>query len=187
MEHCTSETAVETVRKMPLNIGATITAHHLFLTVTDWDGDSTGLSWCKPAAKTYRDRVALLQAAASGNPKFFFGSDSAPHSIAAKSGNSGPQAAGIFTQPIATQVIVDAFIQSHKEGLLNSDRLDQKVLEGFLSEHGKAFYRESTDKEHILLGPSQSVRIPDAIATKDPTVTIAPFRRGQHTRSLHWV
>ena len=135
--------------------------------------------------------MALLQAAASGNQKFFFGSDSAPHHLAAKLGHpegKQKQAAGIFTQPFCTQLVLDAFVQGCNEGVLSPERLDQKIIAGFLSEHGKKFYQEEPmSEEHVVLGSSQSVQIPNLIATNDPAVAIPPFRRGQHTRSLKWV
>lgn len=188
LEHCTSEAAISAVKLCGENIAGTITAHHLFLTVNDWAGDSTGLSWCKPAAKTPQDRVALLRAAASNNPKFFFGSDSAPHPISAKRGIEGkPQAAGIFTQPCCSQLVVDAFVRGCDEGLLGFERLDEKRLAGFLSEFGRSFYQEPTSNESIIITTTQPVQIPELITANDPTVAIAPFRGGQHTRNLRWV
>jgi len=81
---------------------AIISAHHLHLIVDDWAGHP--MNYCKPVAKTFADRTtALPHAASSGNPKFFFGSDSAPHPITSKRGKD-KIAAGVFTQPYATQI-----------------------------------------------------------------------------------
>ncbi|KAL2048833.1 hypothetical protein ABVK25_010891 [Lepraria finkii] len=187
LEHCTTEKAIEAVKSYPTVVG-TITAHHLSLTVDDWAGDS--FNYCKPVAKTPRDRIALLKAAASGSPQFFFGSDSAPHSIQAKQGSLDPQAkqaAGVFTQPFCTQLVLDAFEQGCQEGLLNEDHLTHKVLSGFLGEHGRLFYGQPTSNKQIILGASQIVQIPDLIAVDNRAVAIAPFRRGQRTRSLGWL
>ena len=72
LEHCTSRDALEAVRSCGPTVGATITAHHLWMTVDDWCGDV--FNFCKPVAKTKVDRIALLRAAVDGgNGKFFFG------------------------------------------------------------------------------------------------------------------
>jgi len=90
LEHLTTAAAVETVEKLGETVVGSITAHHLYLTTDDWAGNSAGngitcsINYCKPVAKTTADRAALLRAAASGNPKFFFGSDSAPHPATSK-------------------------------------------------------------------------------------------------------
>lgn len=68
-EHCTTAAAIQAVLSCGPSVAATITAHHLFLTVDDWAGDA--FSYCKPVAKTPQDREALLKAAASAGPKFF--------------------------------------------------------------------------------------------------------------------
>ncbi len=173
LEHCTTAAAIEVVRLCGPTVGATITAHHLFLTVEDWAGDP--FCYCKPVAKTPADRRALLEAVVSRDPKFFFGSDSAPHSVSAKqvlvtvgdddaaahSGggkNEGPRntsagakkkkalksrkpAAGIYTQKYCTQYVIDALQIAVKEGIVREDRVTQEMLEGFLSEFGRTFYR----------------------------------------------
>jgi dihydroorotase len=188
LEHCTTEKAIEAVKSYGPTVVGTITAHHLSLTVDDWAGDS--FNYCKPVAKTPRDRIALLKAAASGSPKFFFGSDSAPHSIQAKQGSLNPpakQAAGVYTQPFCTQLVLDAFEQGCQEGLLNEDQLTHKVLSGFLGEHGRLFYHQPMSNRQIILGAREIVQIPDLIAVDNRTVAIAPFRRGQRTRSLGWL
>lgn len=71
LEHCTTRQALETVKECGPTVAATITAHHLWITVDDVCGDV--FNFCKPVAKTTVDRVALLNAAVSGNSKFFFG------------------------------------------------------------------------------------------------------------------
>ena len=186
LEHCTTEKAIEAVKSYGPKVSGTITAHHLSLIVDDWAGDS--FNYCKPVAKTPKDRNALLKAAASGNPKFFFGSDSAPHPVQAKQGSVNPKAAaGIFTQPICTQLVLDAFEQGCQEGILDDGQLTHETLAGFLSEHGRRFYHEPMSSSQLIFGASQIVQIPDLIAVDNCTVAIVPFRKGQRTRSLGWL
>lgn len=127
MEHVSSRAGVRAVMAWPGRVGATITAHHLSFTVDDLLGERLSPSlYCKPVLKTERDREALREAAGSGSPKFFFGSDSAPHPPEAKAAG----AAGCYAAPTALALLAEAF-----EGL---GRLD--ALEGFVSRAGAAFY-----------------------------------------------
>ncbi|BGP36630.1 dihydroorotase [Rhodotorula kratochvilovae] len=148
LEHCTTAAAVECVKSLPANVVATITPHHLHLTI---DGAcSTPLGFCKPLAKFPSDRAALRAAVASGSPKFFLGSDSAPHpsrsklpalSVARVVGANGeeqdevtlpsPCAAGIYT----SQNLVPLTAALFERAGIPLDR-----LEGFVSAHGRAFY-----------------------------------------------
>lgn len=186
LEHCTTAKAIEAVKSYGPTVCGTITAHHLYLIVDDWAGDS--FNYCKPVAKTPQDRTALLRAAASGDPKFFFGSDSAPHSAQAKQGSLlSKAAAGIFTQPICTQLVLDAFEQGCQEGILNDEQLTHKILAGFLSEYGRRFYQEPMSSSHLILGAGQNIQIPDLIPVDNRMVAIVPFRKGQRTRSLGWL
>lgn len=128
LEHCTTRAAVEAVQQCGDSVVATITCHHLFLTVDSWGGNA--FNFCKPVAKLPDDRQALLDAATSGSPKFFFGSDSAPHPIEAKTRGSGASA-GVFTQNAAIAYIAEAFDRA--------GRLEN--LRKFVTENGKKFYR----------------------------------------------
>ena len=144
----------------------------------------------EPVAKTPRDRMALLKAAASGDPKFFLGSDSAPHSIQAKQGGQdgkGKHAAGVWTQPFVLSYALDALEQGCRLGLLDSGQLTKKTLAGFLGEHGRTFYKEASSERRIIVGPSGSTQIPEVVESKDHSVKIIPFRRGQYTRGLDWM
>ena len=144
----------------------------------------------EPVAKTPRDRIALLKAAASGNPKFFLGSDSAPHPIQSKQGNqdgTGKHAAGVWTQPFVLSYALDALEQGCKLGVLASEQLTQKTLAGFLGEHGRTFYKEGSSEGRIIVGPSGSVQIPEVFESKDRSVKIVPFRTGQYTRGIKWL
>ncbi|MEY2834139.1 MAG: dihydroorotase [Cyanobacteriota bacterium] len=107
MEHITTAEAVSLLNKYE-NIYATVTLHHLIITLDDLAG---GLLrphlFCKPIAKRPEDRAALLDAALKAHPKLMFGSDSAPHPLNQK--EACGCAAGIFTAPIALQALVELF------------------------------------------------------------------------------
>ncbi|CAD6582902.1 MAG: hypothetical protein ASARMPREDX12_001119 [Alectoria sarmentosa] len=188
LEHCSTEAAVAAVFNAGETVVGSITPHHLSLIIDDWAGDS--INYCKPVAKTPRDRMALLKAAASGDPKFFLGSDSAPHSIQAKQGGQdgkGKHAAGVWTQPFVLSYALDAFEQGCRMGLLDSGQLTKNTLAGFLGEHGRTFYKEASSEGRIIVGPSGSTQIPEVVESKDHSVKIIPFRRGQYTRCLDWM
>ncbi|KAH9981853.1 Dihydroorotase [Russula compacta] len=138
LEHATTRAAVETVKSLSATVACTITAHHLALTVDDWAGQSW--NYCKPVAKFPDDREALREVIREGHPRFFLGSDSAPHPSVKKSTSSPDHgcAAGIYTSPILlplTAHLLESF------GALDK-------LEGFVSKNGRAFYKKevtSTD------------------------------------------
>ena len=107
MEHITTKEAVDLLDKYP-NLFATVTLHHLLITLDDVAGGMLDPHlFCKPIAKTPIDRTALLQAALKAHPKLMFGSDSAPHPKHKK--ECCGCAAGVFTAPIALQVLVELF------------------------------------------------------------------------------
>jgi len=105
LEHATTAAAIECVKKLGKTVAATITAHHLDLTVDDWAGRNH--NFCKPVAKYPHDRDALRQVVCEGNPKFFLGSDSAPHPRCAKEAACG--CAGVFTTPLLLPYLADCF------------------------------------------------------------------------------
>jgi len=108
MEHITTKESVEALDKFE-NLYATITLHHLLITLDDVAGGMLKPHlFCKPIAKRPEDRDALQKVALQGHPKVMFGSDSAPHPQDAK--ESCGCAAGIFTAPIALQVLTEFFI-----------------------------------------------------------------------------
>jgi dihydroorotase len=132
VEHASSYDMIEYVKAAPANVVATLTAHHALLTFADVC-DANGkiidpLNYCKPIAKTLLDRWAVRQAMVSGNPKFFFGSDSAPHLLELKRSANPP--AGIFTAPVALPLLCQIFEEEKA--------LDK--LEGFVSKYGADFY-----------------------------------------------
>lgn len=171
LEHCTSKAAVDAVLACGPNVVATITAHHLFLTVDSWGGNS--LHFCKPVAKLPSDRTALIEAATSGNPKFFFGSDSAPHPLSAKRKELNA-AAGVFTQPYAIQYIAEIFDKAGK--------LDK--IKGFVTDFGRQFYQapeeQDVGKKSVTLVKSETL-VAESLGSESNTVI--PFLAG---KPLKW-
>ena len=127
VEHLSTAAAVDAVKLWPERVSATISAHHLAFTIDDMMGDRLDPSYfCRPVLKGARDREALVQAATAGSPRFFFGSDSAPHPPAAKAAGS----AGCYSSPVAMSLLAAVFEAA--------GRLDR--LEAFVSENGARFY-----------------------------------------------
>jgi dihydroorotase len=135
LEHVTTEAAVNAVLACGPTVGATVTIHHMDLTISDVVGNN--VNFCKPVAKLESDRKAIRDIVRSGNKKFFLGSDSAPHLLTNKKNHCGCPA-GIFTQPYIAQYLADCF-----------DRFNcLEHLESFACKNGAAFLglppREST-------------------------------------------
>ena len=149
MEHITTADAVELLDRYE-NIYATVTLHHLIITLDDVAG---GLLkphlFCKPIAKRPEDREALLNAALKAHPKLMFGSDSAPHPIDKK--EACGCAAGIFTAPIALQVLADLFAEHNA--------LDN--LQKFISDNARQIYG--------VIPPQKSVTL-EAITDRVPAM-----------------
>ena len=128
-EHITTKEAVEYVREAPARVAATITPQHLLLNRNAiFDGGLRPHHYCLPVLKRELDRRALLEAATSGDPSFFLGTDSAPHPRSAKESDCG--CAGIYSAPIAIEAYAEAFVLA--------GALDR--LEGFASHFGPDFY-----------------------------------------------
>ena len=139
-EHITTREAVDFVRTASKNIAATITAHHLLLNRNAiFTGGIQPHHYCLPVLKREAHRQALLDAATSDNPKFFLGTDSAPHPKNAKEAACG--CAGIYTAHAAIELYAEAFEQV--------DELEK--LEAFASFHGPDFYHLPRNKEKITL------------------------------------
>lgn len=130
LEHATTAEAVQAVQADTSGrLAATVTAHHLLINRTHiFQGGLRPHLYCLPVAKRERHRLALVEAATSGDPRFFLGTDSAPHPIRAKEAACG--CAGIFTAPAALELYAEAFDQA--------GRLDR--LEAFASLNGPRFY-----------------------------------------------
>ncbi|UJP01184.1 MAG: dihydroorotase, partial [Nitrosomonas sp.] len=139
-EHVTTRDAVQFVTESSERIAATITAHHLLLNRNAiFQGGIRPHHYCLPVLKREMHRQALLEAAASGNPKFFLGTDSAPHAQMSKENACG--CAGIFTAHAAIEFYAAAFEQA---GALNK-------LEAFASFHGADFYQLPRNTSSITL------------------------------------
>ena len=169
LEHITTEEAAEFVRNAGENIAATITPHHLMINRNAlFDRGLRPHAYCLPVAKREKHRLAVRKAATSGSPKFFLGTDSAPHPVHARESSCG--CAGIFNAPVALETYATVF---DEEGVL--DR-----LEAFASENGARFYGLPLNEGAITLRRSQ-LEVPERISG-DGAVVI-PFLAGS---SLPW-
>ena len=167
LEHITTSEAVDFVKQAHANVAATITAHHLLETL-----DAVFESHhnkCMPILKEEPHRQALLDAATSGNPKFFCGTDSAPHAKSKKETACG--CAGCFTAPHAVELYAMAFEER--------DALDR--LEGFLSDFGADFYGVGRNLGTTTLRRETWV-IPTEVQFGESEM-IVPFWAG---KSLNW-
>ena len=140
LEHITTRDAVQYVEVTGPNVAATITAHHLLMNRNAlFMGGIRPHHYCLPVLKREEHREALVQAAASGNPKFFLGTDSAPHPRGDKEAACG--CAGIYTAHAALELYAIAFEEA--------GALDR--LEGFASEFGPAFYGLPVNETTVTL------------------------------------
>lgn len=140
LEHITSTEGVDFIKSAPSNIVTTITAHHLVLNRNDLlVGGIKPHYYCLPIVKTEKDRLALVKAAVSGDPKFFLGTDSAPHPVTSKRRDVG--AGGIYTAKDALSIYAEVFE--------NEGRLD--ALENFASVFGSQFYGLPLNKKKVTL------------------------------------
>jgi dihydroorotase len=139
-EHVTTREAVEFVNAAPPRVAATITAHHLLLNRNAlFAGGIRPHHYCLPVLKREQHRQALMTAATSGSPKFFLGTDSAPHAQHTKETDCG--CAGIYTANAGIELYAEAFDQA---GALER-------LEGFASHFGADFYGLPRNRERITL------------------------------------
>ena len=129
LEHITTQHAVDFVREAGNNVAATITPQHIRFNRNElFRGGLRPHAWCLPILKAEAHRAAVADAAMSGNPSFFLGTDSAPHRREAKESDCG--CAGMFSAPTAIELYADSFA--------TADKLDR--LEGFASHFGADFY-----------------------------------------------
>ncbi len=139
MEHITDKNSVKLLKKYD-NLYATITLHHLWITVDDVIGGSLNPHlFCKPIAKRYEDREALQELAFEAYPKVMFGSDSAPHLREKKESSSG--AAGVFSTPVVLPALCELF---EKNGKLDN-------LQKFVSDNAREIYGIEPLKKEIVL------------------------------------
>ena len=164
LEHITTAEAADYVETSGPSVAATITPHHLVINRNAlFDRGIRPHAYCLPVAKRERHRQAVRRAATSGSPKFFLGTDSAPHARHAKESACG--CAGIFNAPYALETYATVF---DEEGAL--DR-----LEAFASEHGPRFYGLPLNEGTVTLERA-SVDIPDALGIAD--IELVPFLAG---------
>lgn len=162
VEHVTSLQAVQFVQDSSNLVGATITAHHLLLNRNAiFEGGLRPHNYCRPVLKRERHRLALIEAATSGHPRFFLGTDSAPHRRRDKESPCG--CAGIYTAHAAIELYAEVFEQVQA--------LDR--LEAFASFHGADFYGLPRNQERIAL-VKMPWRAPSSIPFEDDFVI--PFR-----------
>jgi len=148
MEHITTKESVEALNKHE-NLYATITIHHLLITLDDVAGGMLKPHlFCKPIAKRPEDRTALLKVALEAHPKVMFGSDSAPHPKHAK--EACGCAAGVFTSPIALQLLAELF-ETHGASVEN--------LQAFVSDNAQHIY-DVTPLQKIVTLEKKSFTVP---------------------------
>ena len=165
LEHITTREAVQYVAGAPANIAATVTAHHLLLNRNAiFAGGIRPHHYCLPLLKRESHRQALVQAATGGNPKFFLGTDSAPHSRRNKEAACGH--AGIYTAHAAVELYAEAF---EAAGALDK-------FEAFASFHGADFYRLPRNTGKITLR-RDSWQAQSSLALGDDE--LVPLRAGE--------
>ncbi len=164
-EHITTRDGVQFVEQAAETVAATITAHHLLMNRNAmFSGGIRPHHYCLPVLKRERHRIALVEAATSGNPKFFLGTDSAPHPRDAKESSCG--CAGMYTAHAAIELYAEAFEEA--------GALDR--LEGFASFFGADFYGMTRNRETITL-EKRSWEVPAELPFGKETVV--PFRAGE--------
>ena len=164
-EHATTEEAVAFVESAGPYVAATITPQHLHINRNAMlVGGIRPHAYCLPVAKREQHRLALRRAATSGSPKFFLGTDSAPHTRAAKESACG--CAGIFNAPFALESYLAVF---EAEGAIDK-------FEGFASEHGARFYGLPLNEGTVTLERAE-IEVPQEIAG------VVPFHAGE---TLEW-
>jgi dihydroorotase len=168
-EHVTTQAAVEFVRAQATGVAATITPQHLALNRNAlFTGGIRPHHYCLPVLKRERDRVALLDAVCAGDPRFFLGTDSAPHARHTKEAACG--CAGIYSAHAAIEFYAEVFEQA---GALPR-------LEAFASEFGPRFYGLPLNNDRVLLR-RESWTVPDHYAFGADA--LVPLRAGE---TLGW-
>jgi len=167
LEHLSSKIGVDYIRSAAPQVGATITPYHLQLNRTDWLGwGNRPYMYCMPVIKTEQDRLALVDAATSGDACFFLGTDSAPHSVAKKLAMVG--AAGLFNAPVAIETYAQVF---DEQGKLHN-------LEAFASLNGPRHYGLEPNSETITLEKADWTA-PEAVMVAGPEEKALVYRGGE--------
>ena len=169
-EHITTSAAVDFVRSQGPRVGATITVHHLMINRTDiFRGGIRPHLYCLPVAKREQHRLALREAATSGEAQFFLGTDTAPHAVHAKEAACG--CAGIFSAPVALELYAQVF---DEEGALDK-------LEAFASLNGPKFYGLDPNPDTVTLVRADW-QAPETVAVEGGDA-VKVFCGGE---TLHW-
>jgi len=164
VEHLSRADSVEWILNAREGVAATVTAHHLMFTIDDMlGGHMDPFLFCKPIVKERKDRDALRGAVLSGDPRFFFGSDSAPHARAKKESGSAP--AGAFTAPVALPLLAGLFLEAGKE----------RSLEAFCSENGADFYGIKRNEGRIAIVEREWI-VPEDISGSRPLLAGTKLR-----------
>jgi len=158
IEHVSTKEACELVLKSPGNVAATVTAHHSCFNDSSLysEGKLNPEFYCKPVLKSEEDRQFVEEMMLSGNPKFFFGSDSAPHPGSLKFKKT-PPAAGIFSAPVAIPLIAEKFA---KAGKLSD-------LENFISVFGRKFYGLPMPTKGIIISDEHPWVVPKTVGDEE--------------------
>ena len=168
LEHITTRQAAEFVAAAPANVAATITVHHLLYNRNAmFKGGIRPHLYCLPVLKRELHRQALVAAAISGSPKFFLGTDSAPHAVGAKESACG--CAGVYTAHAAIELYAEVF---ETAGALDK-------LEGFASFYGADFYGLPRHADTITL-MRENWTVPTSLKLGDET--LIPLRAGEVVR-----
>ena len=165
LEHITTKQAAQFIADASTNVAATITPQHLHLNRNAlFQGGLRPHAYCLPVVKREEHRLAVCEAAVSGSPKFFLGTDTAPHAREAKESACG--CAGIYNAPFA--------LESYLEAFEVEDAVDR--FEGFTSEHGARFYGLPLNEGTVTLERSEQL-VPETLDG------LVPFHAGE---TLSW-
>ena len=165
LEHITTRQAAEFVSSAPANVAATVTPQHLHLNRNAlFQGGLRPHAYCLPVVKREEHRLAVRKAAVSGSPKFFLGTDTAPHAREAKESACG--CAGIFNAPFA--------LESYARVFEEEEALDK--FEAFAAEHGPRFYGLPLNEGTVTLERAEQ-QVPETVAG------LLPFHAGE---TLAW-
>ncbi|MBK1972714.1 dihydroorotase [Campylobacter sp. TTU-622] len=168
MEHITTKTLCNLLKDYE-NLYATITLHHLMLTLDDVIGGKMKPHlFCKPIAKTYEDKTTLCELAFNGYEKVMFGSDSAPHPQSEK--ECCGCAAGIFSAPIALSVLAELF-QKYS---------NQENLQKFISDNACKIHRLKFKEDKIITLNNEDWQVPNEY--KNENEKIIPFMAGENLK-----
>lgn len=179
LEHVTTEDTVHFVKSQSMNVAATITVHHVFLTLDDIvagkdAGGRRGLmpdNFCKPIAKKPRDRMALQRMVYSGDMQFMLGTDSAPHDVSKK--YSHCCAAGCFTAQSAPELLAEFFMEHKGFGAYQHEYVEYVVpaMRRFVSENAQRFYGlPSPPRELCFARRGVPRRLPESVIVNNHVI-----------------